>query len=74
MGALSGALVGWGVPKNQALKYEAEVEAGKFLVLVRGTPDEIARAKTILTTGARRAWIPTRLRRPESMDFERIGP
>ena len=51
MGALSGALVGWGVPKNQALKYEAEVKAGKFLVLVRGTPDEIARAKTILTTG-----------------------
>ena len=51
MGALSGALVGWGVPKNQALKYEAAVKAGKFLVLVRGTPGEIARAKTILTTG-----------------------
>ena len=51
MGALSGALVGWGVPKNQALKYEAEVKAGKFLVMVRGTPEEIARAKTILTTG-----------------------
>ena len=39
MGALSGALVGWGVPKNQALKYEAEVKAGKFLVMVRGTPE-----------------------------------
>ena len=41
MGALSGGLVGWG-SQNQALKYEAEVKAGKFLVLVRGTPDEIA--------------------------------
>ncbi len=51
MGALSGALVGWGVPKNQALKYEAEVKAGKFLVMVRGTSEEIARAETILATG-----------------------
>ncbi len=35
LGALSGALVGWGIPKNQALKYEAQVKAGKFLVLAR---------------------------------------
>ena len=51
MGALSGALVGWGIPKNQALKYEAQVKAGKFLVMVRGTPEQIERAKAILTTG-----------------------
>ena len=70
MGALSGALVGWGVPKNQALKYEAEVKAGKFLVMVRGTPEEIARPGPSSPPGARRAWIPTRLRRPES----RIAP
>ena len=51
LGALSGALVGWGVPKDQALKYEAQVKAGKFLVLVRGTPEEIERAKAVLATG-----------------------
>src|SRR4051812_16912494 len=51
LGALSGALVGWGIPKNQALKYEAQVKAGKFLVVVRGTPEQIERARTLLTTG-----------------------
>jgi uncharacterized membrane protein len=50
LGALSGALVGLGVPKNQALKYEAQVKAGKFLVIVRGAPEQIERAKAMLTT------------------------
>jgi uncharacterized membrane protein len=51
LGALSGALVGWGIPKNQALKYEAQVKAGKFLVMARGTPEQIEIAKQILATG-----------------------
>jgi uncharacterized membrane protein len=51
MGALSGALVSLGVPKNQALKYEAQVKAGKFLVIARGTPEQVARAKALLTSG-----------------------
>jgi uncharacterized membrane protein len=51
LGALSGALVGWGIPKDQSLKYEAQVKAGKFLVLVRGTAHDIERAKAVLTTG-----------------------
>src|ERR1700724_2854624 len=48
LGALSGALVGWGVPKNEALLYETEVKAGKFLVIARGDPASIARAKALL--------------------------
>jgi hypothetical protein len=51
VGALTGALVSLGVPKDQALKYEAQVKAGKFLVVVRGTPEEITRAQAILSTG-----------------------
>jgi len=51
LGALSGALVGLGVPKNQALKYEAQVKAGKFLVVVRGAPEKIERAQALLNTG-----------------------
>lgn len=51
LGALAGAMVGLGVPKQQALKYEAEVKAGKFLVVVRGTPEQIERAKATLSTG-----------------------
>jgi hypothetical protein len=51
MGALAGAIVGLGVPKQQALKYEAQVKAGKFLVVACGTPDQIEKAKSILATG-----------------------
>jgi uncharacterized membrane protein len=51
LGALTGALVGWGVPKDQALKYEAQVKAGKFLVIARGTHEKIERARTLLGTG-----------------------
>jgi len=49
-GALSGALVGLGVPKNQAFKYETQVKAGKFLVIVRGTPEQVGRARAVLDT------------------------
>lgn len=51
MGALSGALIGLGVPKNQAFKYEAMVRAGKFLVIVRGSPEQVARARALLSSG-----------------------
>jgi hypothetical protein len=50
LGSLAGALVGWGVPRNRALKYEKEVKGGKFLVLVRGKPEVITRARNLLTT------------------------
>jgi uncharacterized membrane protein len=52
LGALSGALVAWGVPKDQAILYETEVKAGKFLLIARGTPEEVARARTILETSS----------------------
>lgn len=48
LGALSGALVGWGVPKEQALKYETQVKAGKFLVVARGHSEAIQKAKGLL--------------------------
>ncbi|MDB5351464.1 MAG: hypothetical protein JWN86_2711 [Planctomycetota bacterium] len=50
MGALSGALIGLGVPKNEALKYEAQVKAGKFLVIVHGPPERVERAKSLLSS------------------------
>ena len=51
IGAVSGALIGMGVPKDQALKYEAQVKAGKFLVIVRGAPEQVERARALLTSG-----------------------
>src|SRR3954468_10660132 len=49
LGALTGALIGWGVPRDQAIKYETQVKAGKFLVIARGSRDDIARAQTLLS-------------------------
>src|SRR5262245_17289948 len=34
VGMLAGALIGWGIPEEEAEFYEAEVKAGKFLVTV----------------------------------------
>jgi uncharacterized membrane protein len=51
VGVLSGALVGLGIPRDQALKYEAQVKAGKLLVLVRGGGKQIERARALLSSG-----------------------
>jgi hypothetical protein len=48
VGSLAGALVGWGVPKDRALTYETRVKGGKFLVIVRGNPQVVARARNLL--------------------------
>jgi hypothetical protein len=52
LGGLGGALLGLGVPKEHAIKYEAQVKAGKFLVTARGTPEDIARARGLLAPHA----------------------
>jgi uncharacterized membrane protein len=51
IGGLSGALVGLGVSKEHALKYETELKAGKFVVTLHGTHDEIIRAQSLLQGG-----------------------
>lgn len=61
LGSLGGALVGWGVPKEKALKYEKHVEGGKFLVVVRGEPSVVARAQSLLGDQS-------------SVDFDRYDP
>jgi hypothetical protein len=48
MGSLAGALVGWGIPRDRALKYETQVTGGKFIVVVRGIPEVITRARSLL--------------------------
>jgi hypothetical protein len=52
LGTLAGALVGWGIPKDRALKYETQIKGGKFLVVVRGVPEVITRARSLLAPGA----------------------
>jgi uncharacterized membrane protein len=52
LSALGAALVSAGIPKDSAVKYETELQAGKFVLIAHGTPEEIARAQSILETTA----------------------
>ncbi len=48
VGAFVGAMFGWGVHSDQLSWYERKVKAGKSLLLVHGSPLEVARAKRVL--------------------------
>jgi hypothetical protein len=52
LGYLAGALVGWGIPRDRAIKYETQIKGGKFIVVVRGLPEVITRARSLLATQA----------------------
>jgi hypothetical protein len=48
LGVLAGALTSIGVPEGSVVKYEAALKAGSFLLIARGSPSEVQRAKDIL--------------------------
>jgi hypothetical protein len=48
LSALGAALYSIGIPKDSVLDYETAVSADGYLVLARGTAEEVERAKTIL--------------------------
>ena len=48
LSVVGAALVSLGVPENSVLEYESELKTGKLLVIVHGTPAEVARAKGLL--------------------------
>ena len=50
LSALGAALYSTGIPKDSIVAYETDLKADKFLVLARGPAEEMARAKTILST------------------------
>jgi uncharacterized membrane protein len=47
-GALVGALTAIGVPKDQAIRYEAAVGANKVLVTVQGSNEDTKLSKSVL--------------------------
>ena len=54
-GVLAAALTSMGIPEDSVVKYELDLKAGRFLVLVRGTAEMIDHARVVLnTTGASR--------------------
>jgi hypothetical protein len=50
LSALGAAIYSMGIPKDSVLAYETAVKEDGFLVLARGTSEEIERAKAILQT------------------------
>jgi hypothetical protein len=50
-GGLTGALIGIGVSKDKAIRYQSQVKAGKFLVTVHGDVPQINRARTAFAIG-----------------------
>ena len=48
LSALAAGLVSLGIPKQSAIKYEAEIKADKFVLVAHGTLEELERAQAIL--------------------------
>ena len=48
LSALGGALVSLGTSRDEAVKYEADVKADRFLIMVHGSADDIRRARDVL--------------------------
>ena len=67
LGAIAGALTSIGVPKDSVLRYEQDLKAEKFLVVMHGSDDEARRAQDLLVDGeANRVEIHSRA--PDSKD------
>ncbi len=49
LSAIGAALFSIGIPKDSVLQYEADVKADGFLVMARGAPEDILRAKELLS-------------------------
>jgi hypothetical protein len=49
LSALGAGLYSIGIPKDSVLKYETDIKADKFLLVVHGTTAEAAKAKDILS-------------------------
>src|ERR1019366_7139955 len=50
LSAIGAGLYSIGIPKKSIIQYETSLKAGKFLLVVHGTPDEVTRAKEILSS------------------------
>ena len=48
VGALAGALVSLGFSEKQAIRYESEIKAGKFLVTLKGDSKQLEKAKKLV--------------------------
>jgi hypothetical protein len=66
LSAVAAGLVSQGIPKQSAIKYEEQIKADKFVLIVHGTPEEAELANTILAATA-----PVSLEKHETPDAQR---
>lgn len=52
LSAVGAGLYSIGIPQNTVLQYDVALTAGKFLLIVHGTPDEVAKAREVLSKTA----------------------
>jgi uncharacterized membrane protein len=50
LSALGAGLYSIGIPKKSIVQYETSLKAGKYMLVVHGTADEVTRAKSILAS------------------------
>jgi hypothetical protein len=49
LSALGGALASIGIPNDSIVQYETEIKAGKFMMVMNGTPEDVSQAEAILS-------------------------
>jgi hypothetical protein len=49
LSALGAGLYGLGIPKNEIVNYETAIKSDKYVLVVHGTPSELARARQVLS-------------------------
>ena len=52
LSALGAAIYGLGIPKDSVLQYETDLKADGFLVMARGSTEEVERAKRLLAASS----------------------
>ena len=50
LSALGAGLHSVGIPKHSIMEYETALKSDKFIVIAHGTPDDIAKARSVLET------------------------
>jgi uncharacterized membrane protein len=50
LSAIGAGLYSLGIPKDSIVEYESALKAGAFVVVAHGTAEDVAKAKSILTT------------------------
>jgi hypothetical protein len=57
LSALGAGLFSIGIPKDSIIKYETSLKAGKFLLVVHGSGDELAKARDILKSTGHEVYV-----------------